>query len=162
MTRMYSTPPKFSQMPSYIREDVPVYRLRGDIFVDNTLMLRGTTIETDSDYVPNEHMFPINDLALLAYEDFLAKCDKLGEKFEKMPLDKRNGYLQVLPKLPAFKKEWEKVNRMAKQRGIHICHAVDSAPSILGAPPEGPPKVRKVDMTSIPQMPFEDNTAIGK
>lgn len=162
MTKLYTSPPRFSQVPDVIREDVPIYRLRTDIFVDDTLLNRGSTIETDMDYIPCEGMFPLNDLALEAYRAFLTECDKLGKKREALPIDKRNGFLQVLPKLPAFEREWLKVNNLAKNRRMHLCHAVDSSPSILGAPAQGAPKVRKVDMSSVPTLPYVDNTVIGK
>ncbi len=86
----------------------------------------------------------------------------MGKKREAIPLDKRNGFLQVLPKLPAFEKEWIKVNNLAKTRRMHLCHAVDSSPSILGAPSQGAPKVRKVDMSAVPVIPYQENTAVGK
>lgn len=162
MPRLYTSPPKFSALPSFIRQDVPVYRLRGDIYVDDTHFLKGSTIETDIDYVPNIHMFPVNDLALKNYREFLKFCDDLGKEWLKIPVKDRQGYMRELPKLPAFEKEWQKVNQLAQAKGIHLVHAIDQSPSILGAPRTSKPSVRAVDTSMIGQIPFEDNTAVGK
>lgn len=162
MTRLYTSPPKFSQIPSFIRQDVPVYRLRGDIYVDDTHFLKGSTIETDIEYIPNLQMFPVNELALKNYREFLKLYDELGREWDAIPIKDRQGYMRELPKLPAFEKEWKKVNQLANGRGIHLVHAIDQSPSILGAPRTGKPSVRAVDTSMIGQIPFEDNTAIGK
>jgi hypothetical protein len=162
MAGLYRTPPQFRQAPTFIREDIPVYRLREDIYTSDTLFLKGSTIEADDDYEPNIAMFPINEMALVKYRNMLAARDKLGALWHKIPLKERQGYLQELPRLPAFEREWEKVNNLAKTKGIHICYAVDQSPSILGAVPTGAPKVRSVDMSSIATIPYADNTAIGK
>lgn len=162
MTRLYTSPPKFSQVPSFIRADVPVYRLREDIYVDDTHFLKGSTIETDIDYVPSLAMFPVNDLALSNYRDFLKYCDDLGKEWHKLPMKERQGYMRWRPKLAAFEKEWIKVNNLAKAKGLHIVHAIDQSPSILGAARTSAPSIRRVDTSMIGQIPFEDNTAIGK
>lgn len=162
MPKLYTSPPKFSEIPSYIRQDVPLYRLRGDIYVDDTLFLSGSTIETDEEYIPNKHMFPINDLALVNYRAFLKKQDDEAKAWFKLPVKDRPGFMQIQPQLPAFEREWEKVNNLSRAKGIHLIHAIDQAPSILGAPRNKAPSVRKVDMSMVPQVPFEDGTAIGK
>ena len=107
-------------------------------------------------------MFPVNALALKCYRAFLKEYDVKGEEWLTIPIKERQGYMRELPKLPAFEKEWQKVNSWAKAKGSHICHAIDQSPSILGAPRVGKPSVRPVDMSMIGQIPFEDNTAIGK
>lgn len=153
--RLYTSPPKFSQVPGYIRQDVPIYRLREDIYTEDTLFLKGATLETEDDFEPNIAMFPINEIALEKYRSFLSRCDDLGEVFSKK---EKKAYVK---KLPAFEREWEKVNNLSKQRGIHLVHAVDISPSILGAPTTKR-TVRAVDMSMVPNVPFEDGTAIGK
>jgi hypothetical protein len=162
MARLYSSPPNFSQVPSAIREDRPVYRLRGDIFTDDTLFLKGTTLETDDDYIPNIAMFPVNDLAYKNYVAFLKEYDAKGEEWLTIPIKERQGYMREQPKLPAFLNEWKKVHAFAKAKGLHLVHAIDRSPAILGAPRTGKPSVRPVDMSMIGQLPFEDNTAVGK
>lgn len=153
--RLYTSPPKFSQVPSFINSEVPVYRLRDDIFTGDTLFLKGTTLETDEDFEPNLAMFPLNDISLKKYRAFLVEYDKRGEEYAKQ---EKKAYVA---KLPAFEREWLKVNGLSKNKGIHLVHAVDISPSILGAPPTVS-KVRAVDMSMIPQVPFEDGTAVGK
>ena len=160
--KLYATPPRFSQIPMQIREDVPVYRLREDIFTDDTLFLKGATLETTLDYVPNEAMFPVNQLAYDSYVAFLTEYDRKGAAWNKLPSDKRSGFFQALPKLPAFQREWEKVNNLATTKRIHLCKAIDMAPSILGAPRTQAPKVTQVDMTNMPVMTDSDLPVIGK
>ncbi len=160
--KLYATPPKFSQIPAQIREDVPVYRLREDIYTDDTLFLRGATLETTIDYVPNEAMFPVNQLAYDNFVAFLTEYDEKAAKWNKIPIDKRSGYFQALPKLPAFLREWEKVNSLATTKRIHLCKAIDIAPSILGAPRNAAPRVTQVDMTNLPVMTTDEMPVIGK
>lgn len=156
MAKLYTSPPKFSQLPTYIRQDVPVYRLREDIYTDDTLFPKGSTIEADEDYEPSLAMFPVNEMALGIYRSLLKKLDGKGRDYDKLNMDQRRGYLQWIPKLPEFEKEWEKVNDLAKTRGLHICQAIDKSPSILGAPRTGKPRVRSVDMNNIPLLSMED------
>ncbi len=160
--RLYATPPKFSQIPMQIREDVPVYRLRDDIYTDDTLFLKGATLETTIDYVPNEAMFPVNQLAYDNYVAFLTEYDKKAANWNKLPVDKRSGFFQALPKLPAFLREWEKVNNLAQTKRIHLCKAIDMAPSILGAPRTALPRVTQVEMSNVPVMTGDDMPVIGK
>lgn len=162
MAKLYLKPPSFSQVPAFIRQDVPVYRLRADIYTDDTLFLKGSTLETEPDYIPNLAMFPVNDMALKIYRAFLKEYDEKGKEWETIPLKDRQGYLRELPKLPAFEQEWIKVNQLAKSRGIHICHAIDQSPAILGAPRTGKPSVRPVDMSSVGQIPYEEQSVVGK
>lgn len=159
--RLYAQPPKFSQIPAYIPEDVPVYRLRGDIFTDDTLFLKGATITTTLDYVPNEHMFPINQLAFENYVKFLEEHDNKAKAWYKIPADKRSGFFQAQPKLPAFMREWEKVNNLAKTKHLHLCKAVDLAPSILGAPRTEAPKVVEIELINQP-VATDEIPVIGK
>lgn len=155
-TRLYTSPPKFSQAPGFIHNEAPIYRLREDIYTDDTQFLRGATLETTDDFEPNLAMFPINEKAVEKYRAFLTMYDERGRAFAKQ---EKKAYTA---KLPAFEKEWEKVNNLSRQRGIHLVHAVDSAPSILGAPHSGERKVKQVDMSMVPNVPFEDGTAVGK
>lgn len=155
MAKLYTSPPKFSQMPTFIRDDMPVYRLRDDIYTDDTYFSKGSTIEADEDYEPNIAMFPVNEKAFVIYRDMLKAYDAKGEEYNSLPLDQRRGYMQHIPKLPAFEKEWKKVNNLAKVKGLHICQAVDQAPAILGAPVTKAPKVRSVDMSNVSQAVYE-------
>ena len=160
--KMYTTPPKFSQIPQFIREDVPVYRLRESIYVDDTLMEAGSTVETSIEYVPNEHMFPVNQLAYDNYVKFLTENDKELEKFKKIARKDLGGYMITQPLLPRFLREWEKVNQIAKSKRLHLCKAIDLAPAILGAPRTEAPKVTKVEMSNMPMMTDVDVPVIGK
>lgn len=160
MAKLYLSPPKHSQIPTFITEEVPVYRLRGDIFTDDTLFEKGTTLEADEDFVPNEQMFPVNAIAHKIFRAYLKDLDDRALAWNDIPMKERSGYMRWIPRLPAFDKEWEKINSLAKAKRIHICQAVDQSPSILGAPRTSAPKVRAVDMTSIPQMVLDESSTI--
>jgi len=154
-TKLYAKPPQHSMVPSSIASDIPVYRLRDDIFTGDTLFLKGSTLETDDDFEPNLAMFPLNELALKKYRQFLKEFDEKGYEFSQK---EKKAYVA---KLPAFEHEWEKVNNYSRTKRIHLVHAIDMAPAILGAP-SGRARVRSVDMSSIPNIPHEDDTAVGK
>lgn len=155
MPRMYTSPPKFSQTPSAIREDVPVYRLREDCFFDDTHWLAGSVLETTEDFEPNVAMFPLNKLAYEKLTAFLAGCDVKGKEWSEK---EKKAYV---PQLVAFEREWAKINGIAASKRVHLSVAAETKGPILGAPTDKR-SVAQVDMTSIPQVPFEDGTAIGK
>ena len=156
MAKMYLSPPKFSQIPSVIAEDVPVYLLEENCYFDETHWLSGAILETTAEFIPNLSMFPLNKLAYDKKMDFLKEYDELGVETQKQT--KR----AFVKKLPAFLAKWESVNKIAKQRRMSIIMVLKTMQvPILGAPPKTR-SVNEVDMTSMPQMPYEDNAAIGK
>lgn len=155
MVRMYTSPPKFSQLPSAIREDVPVYRLQEDCYFDDTLWLAGAVLETLPDFEPNLAMFPLNKVAYDKKIEFLRIYDEKGEEWS---VKEKKAYVQ---KLPAFLRQWENINGIAKSKRLSLVQAAGTTPPILGAP-LAKVNVVQVDMTSMPQVPFEDGTAIGK
>lgn len=155
MVRMYTSPPKFSQMPSAIRQDVPVYRLRENCYFDETLWLAGAVLETVPEFPVNLAMFPLNKIAYDKVREFLTEYDVKGREWS----EKNNR--AFVPQLPTFDREWETINGIAKERRLHLVHAAGISAPILGAP-LARATVQAVDMTSIPQVPFEDGTAIGK
>lgn len=160
--KMYATPPKFSQIPMQIREDLPVYRLRDSIYVDDTFFEKGATIETTVDFVPNDAMFPVNKMAYDNMVAFLTEYDEKAKAWHKLKPDQRSGFFQALPKLPAFLREWEKVNSLAHTKRIHLCKAIDLAPSILGAPRTEAPRVVQVEMSNMPVSAEMDIPVVGK
>lgn len=156
MAKMYTAPPKFSQIPSVIRDDVPVYFLEDSCYFDETHFLAGAILETTPDMVPNLAMFPLNELAKVRKVEFLTAYDEGGKEFQAQT---KRAYVK---KLPAFLHKWETVNQMAAQKRMHLVMVLKTMQvPILGAPPK-PKSVFSVDMTSIPQVPYEDGTAIGK
>lgn len=155
MARMYTSPPKFSQMPSAIRQDVPVYRLRENCYFDETLWLAGAVLETTPDFPVNLAMFPLNKLAFDKVRDFLTEYDAKGRDWSEK---EKKAYVS---KLAEFDAEWAQINGIAKEKRLHLVHAAGLSAPILGAPLRKV-SVQQVDMTSVPQVPFEDNTAIGK
>lgn len=155
MARMYTTPPKYSQMPNAIRQDVPVYRLRENCYFDETLWLAGAVLETTPDFPVNLAMFPLNKIAYDKVREFLTEYDVKGKLWSE-----KFGYAFV-SKLAEFDQEWQVINGIAKDKRLNLVHAAGISAPILGAPLRSR-SVQSVDMTSIPQVPFEDNTAIGK
>lgn len=156
MARMYTSPPKFSQIPSVIRDDVPVYMLEGNCYFDETHFLAGAILETTPEFVPNLEMFPLNKLAYDAKVSFLTEFDAGGMEFQTQT---KKAYVK---KLPAFTNKWESVNAIAKQKRMSLVMVLKTLQvPILGAAPK-PRTVSVVDMTSVPQMPYEENGAVGK
>lgn len=155
MARMYLSPPKFSQMPSAISQDVPVYRLRENCYFDDTLWLAGSVLETTEDFPVNLAMFPLNKIAYDKVRDFLTEYDAKGKDWSEK---EKKAYVS---KLAEFDNEWATINGIAKERRLHLVHAAGISAPILGAPSQAA-RVQQVDMTSIPNVPFEDNTAVGK
>lgn len=155
MPRMYTSPPKFSQMPSVIRQDVPVYRLRENCYFDETLWLEGAVLETLPEFPVNLAMFPLNKMAYDKVREFLTEYDAKGKEWSEK---EKKGYVS---KLGEFDSEWARINGIAKDRRLHLVHAAGVSAPILGAPLRKS-SVQQVDMTSVPQVPFEDGTAVGK
>lgn len=153
--KMYTSPPKFSQMPSVIRQDVPVYRLRENCYFDETLWQAGSVLETIEEFPVNLAMFPLNKMAYDKVREFLADYDAKGKEWSEK---EKKAYV---PQLESFDREWAQINGIAKDRRLHLVHAAGVSAPILGAP-RTKVMVQQVDMTSVPQVPFEDGTAVGK
>jgi hypothetical protein len=147
-SRLYSSPPQYAQSPSYIRQDMPVYRLRSACYFQDRYLDGGTVISLHETAAPNLEMFPLNELAYKQYVSFLKVYDENGVKWS----EKTN--MAYVPKVPAFLTEWANVNALAKQRGIPLERAAAvPAPIMVKAPTA--PMFELVDMTIAPQMPIE-------
>lgn len=154
--RLYTSPPKFSQTPSVIVDDVPVYMLEGDCYFDDTHFLAGAILETSETFIPNEKMFPLNQKAYEYMCAFLSDYDQKGKEFSEK---EKKAYVQ---KLSFFQEKWERMNALAREKRMSLVMALKTAATpILGAPTTVR-SVSQVDMSSQPIVPFEDNTAIGK
>lgn len=156
MSQMFTSPPKFSQVPNVIREDVPVYMLEKNCYFDDTLFLAGAILETSLKFIPNASMFPLNQMGYEYMTALLVKYDELGQEWSTK---ERKAYVK---KLPVFQAKWEKMNAIAAQRRMSLIMVLKSSHvPILGAPTKER-SVSEVDMTSVPQLPYQDGAAIGK
>lgn len=156
MSRMYTSPPKFSQIPSVIREDVPVYMLEENCYFDDTHWLSGAILETTDSFIPNIAMFPLNEFAKEYVVAMLTEYDAKGREWSEK---ERKAYV---PKLPTFLEKWERTNAIAKQRRMSLIMVLKTNQvPILGAPLRER-SVTEVDMTSVPQLPYQEDSAIGR
>lgn len=94
--QLFTAPPTRSAPPTYIPQDVPVYRVKEEkgFFVDDTLHPAGTIIEYAE--TPNAGLEPMNELAITAMRSYLAELDRLGLEWST-----KNGKAYV-PQLKAF------------------------------------------------------------
>lgn len=128
--KLYAAPPQFAQSPSFIRQDVPVYRLRSACYFQDRFLEGGTVINATGHFEPNLEMFPLNKLAYESVVKFLKRYDEGGEEWSK---ETKKAFVQ---KLPAFKAEWENLNAIARQRGIPLERAAAMPVPIMVKPPE--------------------------
>ena len=128
--RLYASPPQFAQSPSFIRQDVPVYRLRGACYFQDRFLDAGTVISASGGLSPNLDMFPLNKLAYDKVVEFLTQYDEGGEKWAKA---ENKAFVK---KLPAFLAEWENINRIARERGIPLERAAAMPVPIMVKAPE--------------------------
>ena len=147
-TRLFATPPQFAQAPAYIRQDMPVYKLRSACYFQNRFIEGGTVISAQEGVEPNIEMFPLNQKAYDKVITFLTAYDKGGASWSaKM----NRAYVK---KLPAFLTEWKHLNDLAAQKGISLERAAALPVPVLVKPPE-PAMFSVVDMAVAPQIPIE-------
>lgn len=110
MPNLYATPPANRNFqPSYIPQDVPVYRVTEEkgFYIDNVLHPAGTILEFAE--TPNPGLEPMNDIAVEKQRAYLTHLDMLGNK--KSERDNTS----YVPLVPAFEKSLEAKSR--RRRG---------------------------------------------
>lgn len=146
--KLYAAPPQFAQSPSFIRQDVPVYRLRSACYFQDRFLEGGIVINTTGHFEPNLEMFPLNKLAYGQVVKFLKRYDEGGAEWSVATKK------AFVPKLPAFKNEWENLNRIARERGIPLERAAAMPVPIMVKPPE-PALFQVADMSIASNIPVD-------
>ncbi len=146
--KLFAAPPQFSQTPSYIRQDVPVYRLRSACYFQDRFIDGGTVINATGHFEPNLEMFPLNQLAYDKVVKMLKQYDEGGAEWEKAT---KKAYV---PKLPAFKDEWANLNALARQKGIPLERAAAMPVAIMVRAPE-PAQFQIADTSIASNIPVE-------
>ncbi len=152
-TKLYAAPPQFSKTPTFIRQDMPVYRLKTACYFQDRFLEPGTVISLRPSAQPNIEMFPLNKLAYEDFIIFLEIFDEGGRKWQE-----KTGMAYV-PKLPQFHNEWKRVNEIAAEKGISLERAAAlPAPIMVAKPQEA--MFSLVDMTVATQTPVEVGAAV--
>lgn len=146
--RLFAAPPQYTRAPRYVREDVPVWFLRGACYFQERFLIPGTVINAVNPKMqPNLEMFPLNKLAYDKYAAFLKEYDIGGDIWAK---SEKKAYT---PKYPAFLAEWKNLNLAARREGISLAQAVGRPTPIMVKPPQEP-------MFEVAAAKFETNVAM--
>lgn len=114
--------PPQRQSPYAIPDDVAVYRVMGNTYLDDELYTEGAVITWPDE--PNQEMEPLNELARAAMAAFLKKLDFFGEKAAK-----KAGVAYI-----SLANAHEVAHQLAKQEGkrVNILNAKKTVP-LMGA-----------------------------